>query len=98
MYVSKIDQIKNFTENISEFIMEDSDFIVDANHKSFVRLDKFNDSSIDILVYTFTNTNNWKDFLKIKEDLAFNIKEIVESNKASLAFPSTSIYIEKNQK
>ena len=44
-----------------------------------VRLDKFNDSSIDIIIYGFTNTNNWKEFLKIKESLAIKIKEIVEA-------------------
>ena len=31
----------------------------------------------------------------IKEKLAITIKQIVESNKASFAFPSSSIYIEK---
>ena len=31
----------------------------------------------------------------VKERLALKIKQIVESNKASFAFPSQSIYIEK---
>jgi MscS family membrane protein len=41
----------------------------------FVRLDKFNDSSIDILMYCFTSTNDWEEFLKIKENLALKIKK-----------------------
>ena len=97
-YNSSSEQLRKIIQEIKNYILNSNNFINDDNHGLFVRLDKFNDSSIDILVYTFTNTNNWEDFLKIKEDLAFNIKEIVESNKASLAFPSTSIYIEKNQK
>ena len=39
----------------------------------------------------------WEDYLIINEDLALNIKDIVEEqNKAKFAFPSKSIYIEKN--
>jgi MscS family membrane protein len=60
-----------------------------------VRVDKFNDSSIDIIIYGFTNTNNWKEFLKIKEDLAIKIKEIVEGNDCNFAFPSRTIYSDK---
>ena len=38
--------------------------MVNENYKSFVRLEKFNDSSIDILIYCFTSTNEWDDTLK----------------------------------
>jgi MscS family membrane protein len=33
--------------------------------------------------------------LEVKERLAIEIKQIVEKNEASFAFPSQSIYIEK---
>ena len=33
---------------------------------------------------------------KIKEELALKIKSIVEENNAGFAFPSQSIYVEKN--
>ena len=38
---------------------------------------------------------NFDEYTKIVEKLAIEIKQIVESNKASFAFPSSSIYIEK---
>ena len=60
-----------------------------------VRIEKFSDSSIDLLVRCFTASNSWTDSLLVKERLAIAIKEIVEGNKASFAFPSQSIYIEK---
>ena len=43
----------------------------------------------------FTVTDEWGEWLKVKERLAVKIKEIVEGNGASFAFPSTSIYVEK---
>ena len=39
--------------------------------------------------------DSWNEWLSVKERLALEIKQIVESNKASFAFPSQSIYIEK---
>ena len=47
------------------------------------------------LVYCFATTTNWGEWLEIKENLAFEIKGIVEKNDAGFAFPSQSIYIEK---
>ena len=41
------------------------------------------------------NLDSWNEWLSVKEKLAIEIKQIVESNKASFAFPSSSIYIEK---
>jgi len=95
-YESTTDQIKNICLEIGEEIKSNRDFIVNAKYQLFVRVDKFNDSSIDILIYTFTNTNDWDRYLLIKENLALSIKHIVEKNECSFAFPSSSIYIEKN--
>ena len=60
-----------------------------------VRVDKFADSSIDMYVRCFTESSKWSEYLQVKERLALSIKKIVEANKASFAFPSQSIYVEK---
>ena len=95
-YNSTLDQIKKLTEIISTYFKESDNFMVDDNYKSFVRLEKFNDSSIDILVICFTSTKDWDKYLEIKEELAMTIKEKVEELNLSFAFPSTSIYVEKS--
>ena len=58
-------------------------------------VDKFAESSIDMYIRCFTKTDDWDEWLAVKEKLAISIKEIVEKNKASFAFPSQSIYVEK---
>lgn len=60
----------------------------------FVVLDTFEDSSINILVYCFSKSVVWGEFLNIKEDVMFRIMSIVEKNNLSFAFPSQSIYVE----
>ncbi|WP_418790289.1 mechanosensitive ion channel family protein [Phosphitispora sp. TUW77] len=65
-------------------------------YKDFIlaRFDSFNDSSLDIFLYFFTNTTDWAEYLKVKEDINFKIMEILETEGVSVAFPSTSIYFE----
>ena len=62
-YNSTIEQIRVLTNYISEYIKNNNNFTVNESYKLFVRLDKFNDSSIDILVYCFTSTNDWDKYL-----------------------------------
>ncbi len=95
-YSSTLDQINNLTDFLRNYIIQSQDFTVNNDYKAFVRLDKFNDSSIDILIYCFTSTNDWEKFLEIKENLAKEIKKKVEDLELNFAFPSHSIYVEKN--
>ena len=92
-YTSTLDQIKKLTNLIKEYISKNKNFIINENYKCYVRLEKFNDSSIDILVYCFTGTNEWEEYLQIKEELALFIKESIEKIGLNFAFPSASIYI-----
>lgn len=95
-YSSSVDQLKAICSQIEEYVRSNHYFIINDDYKLIVRVEKFNESSIDILINCFTLTNDWSLFLEIKEHLALTIKEIVEKNKSSFAFPSQSIYIEKN--
>jgi MscS family membrane protein len=75
------------------------------NHKGIaqdetmlVSFTSFDDSSLGLLVYTFSKTSNWERYLKTKEDVNLNIMKIVEENKVAFAFPSQSLYIESMPK
>ena len=94
-YRTSIDQLKNIRDEINNLIEKDDNFAKNQNASFYVRIDSFSDSSIDMLVQTFTVTNDWAEFLKIKETLAVKIIEIVENNEAGFAFPSQSLYVEK---
>ena len=95
-YNSSIEQIRNLTDYLMIYLKKNESFIVNDEFKAFVRLDKFSDSSIDILVYCFTSTNDWQKYLEIKENLALEIKNKIEDLGLNFAYPSQSIYIEKN--
>lgn len=53
-----------------------------------VFMDRFNDFSIDILIYCFSRTVNWAEWLAVKEDVLFKIAEILEKNNLEFAYPT----------
>lgn len=69
---------------------------VAQNSTMIVNFERFDDSSLTIFLYFFANTANWQKYLNIKEELNLKIIKIVEDNNASFAFPSQTIYIEKD--
>jgi len=59
-----------------------------------VYLDEFSDSSINILIYCFSKSVDWEDWLRTKQDVMEKMMEIIEHNNLEFAFPSLSIYAE----
>lgn len=95
VYGASVEQLQIIRDGIMDYIVENEAFASPEDVSTFVRVDSFNASSIDFLVYCFTNTTNWGEWLEIKEAFAIKIKEIVEEKAGSgFAFPSQSIYIE----
>ena len=96
-YRTTIEQLKNIRNNVKNYIDNNDLFANDGSSyykSSFVRIENFSDSSIDMMVECFVNAPEWVKFIETKEKLAIQIKEIVENEKAGFAFPSQSIYVE----
>lgn len=93
-YRTTVPQLRQIRDEIEAFIRHDPDFADPSEASTFVRIDSFNDSSIDILVYCFTKSTVWGEWLATKERLAYRIKEIVEGAGTGFAFPSRSLYVE----
>ena len=87
------------TEQISQIVSDIKQMLLDHEGIShddtlLVNFESFGDSSLNIFIYCFTNTANWEDYLKTREDINLKIMQIVEKNGSSFAFPSQSIYVE----
>lgn len=59
---------------------------------TLVYMDEFSDSSINILVYCFSRTVVWEDWLEVKEDVMFKIADILTQNNLDFAYPSLTLY------
>jgi len=93
-YSTSIEQLREIRDQIEHYILNTSDFASPKDVSTFVRIDSFNASSIDIMLYCFTLTTNWGEWLEVKEELALKVKQIVEQAGTSFAFPSQSVYVE----
>ena len=94
-YRTTHEQLRAIIQDIYDYLHENPAFETDPQKtKTFVFLDAFGPSSIDIMLYCFTKTTVWGEWLTVKQNLAYRIKEIVEGHEAAFAFPSTSLYVE----
>ena len=88
-------QLKFIRDEIEAWLWNDTRFAKPPTTALFVRIDRFNDCSIDFLIYCFTNTKNWGEWLAIKEEFAFVIMDIIEKSGSSFAFPSSTVYLQQ---
>lgn len=63
-----------------------------------VFIDEFSSSSIDILVYCFSKSPNWEEWLDTKEDVMIEISKLVEKNHCAFAYPTQAIVLRKEAK
>ena len=97
-YKTTSEQLEKVRNDIIDHIKSSEEFIVSENTPCAVNLNQFSASSIDILMRCYTKTNDYYEWLKIKDKFVIKVKQIVENAGASFAFPSQSIYVEKFDK
>ena len=93
-YRTTIEQLREVRDRIERYVHDNDEFAAPSEVATFVHIDGFSDSSIDILLYCFTRTTVWGEWLEIKERLAYEIKKIVTDAGTGFAFPSRSLYLE----
>jgi MscS family membrane protein len=89
-------QLKTICDGIEAYIKSNTEhFAQPPDAPLTVRIDAFGDQTIDILINCFTKTIDYNEWVNIKQELAFKVKEIVEEKaKASFMAPATSIIVE----
>lgn len=68
---------------------------IDTKQTLLVNFNEFADSSLNIMVYCFTKTTIWGEWLNSQQDVYLKMIEIVKKHGADFAYPSRTIYIEK---
>ena len=87
-----IHSMNSIVAGVTTMLLEHPD--IDANQMMIVNFNKFNASSVDFIVYTFTKTTDWIDFHRIKQDVLLKIASIVAAHNAEIAFPTSTIHLE----
>ncbi|WP_272539580.1 mechanosensitive ion channel family protein [Providencia sp. PROV197] len=88
------DKIGAIVDDIRTMLQQDEN--IDTSQTLLVYFDAFADSSLNIMVYCFTKTTVWAEWLAAQQDVYLKIIEIVKRHDADFAFPSQTLYVEKN--
>ena len=59
---------------------------------SLVYMDEFADSSINILIYCFSKSVVWSEWLEVKEDVMYKIADILRKNHLEFAYPALAVH------
>lgn len=66
---------------------------IDGTQTMIVNFNEMAPSSIDFFVYTFTKTTDWERYHEVKQDVMLKIMQIIESQGAECAFPTSTIFV-----
>jgi MscS family membrane protein len=93
-YDTSAEQMASAVEKIRELLRHhqaiDQDFWL-------VNFTDFGSSSLDIMVYCFTTTTVWGDYLDARQDLNLKIMLLLEGMGLEIAFPSRTVYLQHQQ-
>ncbi len=91
-YDTTAEQIKAIVTDIQHMIKQHEK----TNQDGKVRFQEFGSSSLDIMIMYFVNSPRWDDLIDVKEDVNYKIMEIVKKHNSDFAFPSTTVYLQKD--
>lgn len=86
-----IGQVRSIVESVKRMLIEHDE--IDDMQTLIVNLNQFGDSSVNLMIYTFTKTTIWVKFHEVKQDVLLKIAEIIEQHGASIAFPTTTLHV-----
>ena len=89
------DKVSAIVEDIRTMLKQDEN--IDTGQTLLVYFDAFADSSLNIMVYCFTKTTVWAEWLDAQQAVYLKIIEIVKRHNADFAYPSQTLYVERNK-
>ena len=87
---SDVGLIKSVIEDITKMLKEHPG--IDQQQIIMVHFLSFGASSLDIFIYCFTQTCNWKASRDVQQDILFKIVAIVHGHNADFAFPTQTLH------
>ena len=92
LYSTSNELLEKCTEEIRNYLIEDDEILEQPIRVHFTR---FDDSSLVLSIWCYAATGDYDEFLRILNKVDLKIKSIIEENGVSFAYPSRSVYIEK---
>ena len=91
-----LDKIPKIVDDVRIYLESHND--IDQSNKPTVYFQSFSASSCDFFIRAFTKTKDWREFLKIKEQVLYKVSEIINNHNAAIAFPTMTIEMDNPEK
>ena len=91
-----LDKIPKIVDDVRIYLESHND--IDQSNKPTVYFQSFSASSCDFFIRAFTKTRDWREFLKIKEQVLYKVSEIINNHNAAIAFPTMTIEMDNPEK
>ena len=91
-----VDKLKVIVGQIRDMLKKNDN--IDQSQTLLVNFNQIGDFSLNILVYCFTKTTVWSEWLQIQEDVYLEIINIVQKNGSDLAYPNRKVFLEQMAK
>lgn len=85
-----IPKVETITQEVRDMLSSNPD--IDWNQPILVHFNEWNSSCVNMLVYCFTRTTRWKQWLDIQQSVFLKIAAIVEQSGARFAMNCTTFY------
>ena len=93
LYSTSNEILKQCEDKIREYLINNEEIVNEPIRVYFSKLDN---SSINLEILCYTATPDMNEYTKILGEVNYKIKSIIENSGTEFAYPSTSVYIEKN--
>lgn len=90
------DKIKIIVDQIRDMLKKNEN--IDKNQTLLVNFNQIGDCSLNILVYCFTKTTVWSEWMQILENVYLEIIRIIQKNGSDLAYPTRKVFLEQMTK
>jgi len=73
--------------------MLDADEGIDSDQVILTSLDSLADSSLTLMVYCYTYTTDWAEYLAIKQSVLQRVHDIIRDHDGAISYPTTTINV-----
>ncbi len=90
-YATEPETMEAIVSSIHQLLRED-----EGVHPEFILVNwtDFGSSSLDILVYYFTRTTQWRDYLEVRQRINVKMAQAIAAHGSSVAFPTRTLHLE----
>lgn len=93
-YTTSIEKLKDVVEKINFMLKHNENIVHNSSDAILVTID---DSGYKVLIYGLTNATEYAEFLRQEEHINYQIMEIINKEHVELAYPSSTVYLKKEE-